>query len=111
MKYFPLVFLSLSAAIYIAQVIFYTTHQELVVYGIYGALWYLALLSWRSVITRKRFMLLLSFLAAFGLGFVPHRLRLGSGMDPYVILFPVAHFVTTGLYLFLRRRTQMSGSV
>lgn len=96
-----------SFALFLAQIFLYTKDQEILVYGVFGALWYMALyFSAFGVRARTSLagILLLSGLAAFGLGFVPHRLRLGGGFDVYVALFPTIHFFTTFAFLSARQK-------
>lgn len=99
--------LLVSLALYLAQIFLYTKDQEILVYGMFGALWFLALsldAFSAQVRTTTTGIFLLSGLAAFGLGFVPHRLRLGPGFDIYVALFPVIHFLATVAFLSARRK-------
>lgn len=107
MKALAPIALLISLALYLAQIFLYTKDQEILVYGVFGALWFLAMyLNAFSapVRTTATGIVLLSGLAAFGLGFVPHRLRLGPGFDIYVALFPVVHFLATFTFLSARRR-------
>ena len=103
MKIVGIVALVASIALYFAQIVFYTKDQELAIYGAFGVLWFAALggSAFNSLSMATR--LILSGLAAFGLGFVPHRLRLGGGFDLYVVLFPVVHFFATFAYLSKKR--------
>ncbi|MFC6840754.1 hypothetical protein [Xanthomonas theicola] len=96
-----------SLALYLAQIFLYTKDQEIIVYGVFGALWFLAMyLNAFSVQVRTTTtgIILLSGIAAFGFGFVPHRLRLGPGFDIYVALFPVIHFLATFAFLSAQRK-------
>ncbi|GEM_PF-1946541 len=98
--------LPVSLALYLAQIFLFTKDHEILVYGAFGALWYLALyldaFSAKAESTIAG-IFMLSGLAALGLGFVPHRLRLGPGSDLYVILFPVTHFLATFVFLSAKR--------
>lgn len=105
MKAAGVVALLASIALYLAQIFFYTKDQELLVYGAFGVLWFAALSMNTFGRTSLIGMAVVSGLAAFGLGFVPHRLRLGGGFDIYVVLFPVAHFIATLAYLWARRKS------
>ncbi|AMU99297.1 hypothetical protein [Xanthomonas citri] len=99
--------LLVSLALYLAQIFIYTKDQEILVYGAFGALWFLAMYSnafSAQFRTTTMGIALLSGLAAFGLGFAPHRLRLGAGFDIYVTLLPVAHFLATFAFLSARRK-------
>lgn len=99
--------LLISLALYIAQILVYTKDQEILVYGVFGALWFLVMYFnafGAQVRTTTLGIVLLSGVAAFGLGFIPHRLRLGPGLDIYVALFPVIHFLATFAFLLARRR-------
>lgn len=99
--------LPVSLALYLAQIFLYTKDQEILVYGVFGALWFLALYLnafSAKVETTTTGIFLLSGLAALGLGFVPHRLRLGPGFDIYVVLFPVIHFLATFAFLSAKRK-------
>lgn len=101
--------LLVSLMLYIAQIFLYTEDQEILVYGVFGTLWFLALhLNAFSTQARTSAMgiFLLSGLAAFGLGFIPHRLRLGPGFDIYMFLFPVIHFLATFTFLSVRRNAE-----
>jgi len=96
MKLLTILSLLASAVLYLAQILVYTKDQEILVYGAFGALWYFAL--YRSSLGVKlapASIIVVSVFAAFGLGFVPHRLRLGGDFDLYVVLFPAIHFLTT----------------
>jgi len=107
MKALASISLLVSLALYLAQIFLYTKDQEIFVYGVFGALWFLAMyLDTFSVQVRTTLIgiVVLSGLAAFGLGFVPHRLRLGPGFDIYVALFPVIHFLATFAFLSAARK-------
>ncbi|AOL21104.1 membrane protein [Xanthomonas phaseoli pv. phaseoli] len=107
MKALAPIALLLSLALYLAQIFLYTKDQEILVYGVFGALWFLAMyLNAFSAQVRTTLtgIVVLSGLAACGLGFVPHRLRLGPGADIYVTLFPVIHFLATFTFLSVRRK-------
>ncbi len=81
--------------------------QEILAYGVFGALWFLAMClnAFSSQVrTTTTGIALLSSLAAVGLGLVPHRLRLGPGLDIYVALFPVIHFLATCTFLSAQRK-------
>lgn len=108
MKTIGMAALIASGVLYFAQIILYTKDQEILVYGALGMFWYSALYFNPTDKANLVGVALLSGLAAFCLGFVPHRLRLGGGFDIYIILFPVLHFVTTFLFLNARRRSFFS---
>lgn len=98
--------LLISLALYLVQVIVYTTDQEALIYSAFGSLWFLAMyLNAFSahVRTKNTGIFILSGLAALGLGFVPHRLRLGPEFDIYIVLFPMIHFLSTFAFLLGRR--------
>lgn len=107
MKVLAISSLLASLALYLAQIFLYTKDLEILVYGVFGALWYTALYL-NAFSAQVRITLtgiaILSGLAAFGLGFVPHRLRLGAGFDIYVVLFPAVHFLATFAFLSARRK-------
>lgn len=106
--------LLVSLALYLAQIFLYTKDQEILVYGVYGALWFLAMyLNAFNAQVRSRTagIVLLSGLAAFGLGFVPHRLRFGPGFDIYVALFPAVHFLAAFIYLSARRSDKVPRTI
>lgn len=88
-----------SLVLYAYQVFLFTTDQELIIYGIFGLLWFAMLLD-RPLSHR----LLLATLSAVALGFVPHRLRFGSGLDLFVVLFLLVHFFSTYIYLYASNR-------
>lgn len=83
-----------SMALYVYQIAIFTTDQELIIYGGFGILWFALLINKRSTD-----LLLFAGLSAMGLGFVPHRLRLGETDDFLVFLFPLIHFSSTYIYL------------
>ncbi|MCD9027828.1 hypothetical protein LDO26_06370 [Luteimonas sp. BDR2-5] len=96
-----------SLALYLAQIFLYTKDQEIIVYGVFGALWFLALslnAFGAQIKSTTTGIFLLSGLAAFGLGFIPHRLRLSPGIDIYVVLFPMIHFLATFAFLTAKRK-------
>lgn len=106
MKALTSISLLVSLALYFAQIFLYTKDQEILVYGVFGALWFLTMYLnafSAQVRTTTTGIVLLSGLAAFGLGFVPHRLRLDPGFDIYVALFPVIHFLATFAFLSSKR--------
>lgn len=103
MKIVGLIALLVSLALYLAQIFFYTRDQELLIYGALGVLWFSALLLNAFRMGATLSAALVSGFAAIGLGFVPHRLRLGGGFDFYVVLFPVIHFIATFVYLKSRK--------
>lgn len=84
-----------SAVLYACQIFLFTTDQELINYGIFGLLWFVMLLAWPS-----SHRLIFAGLSAVVIGFAPHRLRFGSGLDLFVVLFPLVHFCSTYIYLF-----------
>lgn len=74
MKALASISLLVSLALYLAQIFLYTKGQEILVYGVFGALWFRAMyLDAFSVQVRTTLtgIVVLSGLAAFGLGFVP----------------------------------------
>lgn len=94
-----------SIVLYGFQITLFTTSEELLVYGAFGLLWFLLVVG-RSGARP----LLLATLSALGLGFVPHRLRLGTGLaklDTFVVLVPLAHFL--GMYAFCWLRDRSAG--
>ncbi|WP_340648267.1 hypothetical protein [Pseudoxanthomonas winnipegensis] len=104
MKIAGIVALLASVMLYFAQIVFYTKDQELAVYGAFGMLWFAALGGNAFNSSSMASKLFLSGLAAFGLGFVPHRLRVGGAFDLYILLFPVIHFFATFAYLSTRQK-------
>lgn len=107
MKTLTSISLLVSLALYLAQIFLYTKDQEIFVYGVFGALWFLSMYLnafGAQVRTTLTGIVILSGLAAFGLGFAPHRLRLGPGFDIYVALFPMIHFLATFAFLSAKRK-------
>ncbi len=96
---------------YVLQLSFFTRLSEQVVYGSFGVVWYLFLYRTGQRPVGRLDLLLVSLLAAVGLGFSPHRLRLDLYENPDVVystqgglglllLFPAVHFVLTACFLW-----------
>lgn len=92
-----------SAVLYAYQVFLFTTDQELIIYGTFGLLWFAMILA-----RIHSHHLLYAALSAIALGFVPHRLRFSGGIDLFVVLFPLVHFIST--YAYLRASNQVGSS-
>lgn len=104
-----------SALLYAAQVGIFIRLYEQIIYGVLGFVWFFLVLNLRRKFLLDRLdTVLLSLIASFGIGFVPHRLRLGvfnsedflgAAMIDLVIIiaFPIIHFLLT--MFFLSRKT------
>jgi hypothetical protein len=111
-----------SLLVYMLQLSFFAKLSEQLVYGAYGAVWYVFLYRAGRGAVGKLDALLIAMLGAVGLGFSPHRLRLGLYDSPDVIystgnsaalllLFPLIHFVLTALFLWRRPTKQSHGEI
>src|SRR5688572_3361195 len=74
-----------SLSVYVLQLSFYTKLSEQLVYSAYGAVWFVILFRAGRGSVAILDLLLLAMLSAVGLGFIPHRLRLGLYESPDVI--------------------------
>lgn len=110
-----------SLTIHVLQADFYARDYERIVYGAYGVIWFIVLFRLSRKLDSGLDSLLISLLAAAGLGFTPHRLRLAFFEDRspdviyssggevfFVVLFPLAHFTLTLLFLIACRSIRQS---
>ena len=97
--------LIVSMAAYVLQVTLFTTMQERILYGAIGVVWYIILVCSYLFNVKAWYVLpaiAQSLAAALILGFVPHRLKLGSDFDFHILTMPALHFVATLLFVAAR---------